>query len=154
MDVDPGCTVTGSATSACPRARDLTSDPANNSTFGTLDIRRKVTNNTGAAVTRLRYRVVDQTTFPAPSGFADLRLRTSTTFTANLSGGGTTSIQGTTLEQPPSQPNGGAFNSSVSSGTVTLGTPLANDASINVHWLLGVQRTGTYRFYINVEALP
>jgi hypothetical protein len=37
---------------------------------------------------------------------------------------------------------------------VTLGTPLANGASINVQFLLGVQQTGTFRFYVVVEALP
>ncbi|MFL6211153.1 MAG: hypothetical protein ACJ74W_20055 [Pyrinomonadaceae bacterium] len=152
--VDPGCSSSGSATSACARSRDFTPGSGATSTFGTLDIRRKVTNNTGAAVTRLRYRVVDITTFPAPSGTADLRPITGSTFTANLSGGGTTSIQGTTLETPPAQPNGGGFNSSLSTGTVTLGTPLAAGASVNVHFLLGVQQAGAYRFYINVEALP
>ena len=35
-------------------------------------------NNTGGNVTRLRFRVIDLTTFPAPSGIADLRPRTST----------------------------------------------------------------------------
>src|ERR1043165_1026057 len=54
------------------RARDFTSDPANNSTFGTLDLRRRVVNVTGLPVTRLRFRVVDVSTFPAPSGIADL----------------------------------------------------------------------------------
>jgi hypothetical protein len=152
--VDPGCGVTGSTTSACPRARDFTVGPAQTSSQGTLDIRRKVTNNTGAAVTRLRFRVIDITGFPAPSGTADLRPITGSTFTANLSGGGTTSIQGTTLETPPTQPNGGGFNSTLSAGTVTLGTPLAAGASINVHFLLGVQQAGAYRFFINVEALP
>ena len=42
-----------------------------------LDLRRRFVNNTGGNVTRLRFRVVDLTTFPAPSGFADLRPRTS-----------------------------------------------------------------------------
>src|SRR6185369_9896347 len=60
------------------RVRDFTSAPAQNSTFGTLDIRRTIINNTGGNVTRLRFRVVDLTTFPAPSGIADLRPRTST----------------------------------------------------------------------------
>ncbi|HEX2272056.1 MAG TPA: hypothetical protein VHH35_21115, partial [Pyrinomonadaceae bacterium] len=58
-------------------ARDFTSDPANNSTFGTLSVRRTWTNNTGAPVTRLRFRVADIETFPAPGGTADLRPRTS-----------------------------------------------------------------------------
>ena len=53
--------------SAVPnRVRDFTSDPANNSTFGTLDIRRRLVNNTGASVTRLRFRIIDLDTFPAP----------------------------------------------------------------------------------------
>lgn len=135
------------------RVRDMTSDPPNNSTFGTLDIRRKFTNNTGANVTRLRFRVVDITTFPSPSGVADLRPRTSTAVVVTTSGGNIT-VNGTTLEQPPSQPNGGGFNSVMSAGTITLATPLANGASTNVRFLLGVQQTGSFRFYINMEALP
>jgi hypothetical protein len=142
------------------RVRDFTSDPANNSTFGTLDIRRSVTNNTGGNVTRLRWRVIDITTFPAPSGIADLRPRTSTAVVVTVdrppcgSGTSNVTVQGTTLEQPPSQPNGGGFNSSLSSGTVTLATPLANGASLDVRFLLGIQQTGSFKFYINVEALP
>src|SRR5678816_2582358 len=142
------------------RVRDFTSDPPNNSTFGTLDIRRTVVNNTGGNVTRLRFRVVDLTTFPAPSGIADLRPRTSTTVVVTVdrptcgSGTSNVSVQGTTLEQPPSQPNGGGFNSSMSAGTVTLATPIANGASLDVRFLLGIQQTGSFKFFINVEALP
>ena len=44
--------------------RDFTSDPPNNSTFGTYDFRQTFTNNTGAPITRLRFRIVDLTTFP------------------------------------------------------------------------------------------
>ncbi len=150
------------------RVRDFTSDPANNSTFGTLSIRRRFVNNTGAAVTRLRFRIIDITTFPAPSGIADLRHRTSSAVvvagindSATCAATGapatppcTATVQGTTVEQPPSQPNGGAFNSSWSAGTVTLGTPLANGASINVQFLLGIQQTGSFKVYVNMEALP
>ena len=142
------------------RVRDFTSDPANNSTFGTLDIRRTVTNNTGGNVTRLRWRIIDLTTFPAPSGFADLRPRTSTAVVVTVdrppcgSGTSNVTVQGTTLEQPPSQPNGGGFNSSLSSGTVTLATPLANGATLDLRFLLGIQQTGSFKFYINVETLP
>jgi hypothetical protein len=149
------------ASSAPPnRVRDFTSDPANNSTFGTLDIRRTVTNNTGGNVTRLRWRIIDLTTFPAPSGFADLRPRTSTAVVVTVdrapcsSGTSNVTVQGTTLEQPPSQPNGGGFNSSLSSGTITLATPLANGASLDLRFLLGIQQTGSFKFYVNVEALP
>ena len=142
------------------RVRDFTSDPPNNSTFGTLDIRRTVVNNTGGNVTRLRFRVVDLTTFPAPSGIADLRPRTSTAVVVTVdrppcgSGTSNVTVQGTTLEQPPSQPNGGGFNSSMSAGVVTLGTPVANGASVDVRFLLGIQQTGSFKFFINVEALP
>jgi len=142
------------------RVRDFTSDPANNSTFGTLDFRRTVTNSTGGNVTRLRWRIIDLTTFPAPSGIADLRPRTSTAVVVTVdrapcgSGTSNVTVQGTTLEQPPSQPNGGGFNSSLSSGTVTLATPLANGATIDVRFLLGLQQTGSFKFYVNVEALP
>ncbi len=150
------------------RVRDLTSDPANNSTLGTLDFRRRVVNNTGGPVTRLRYRIIDITTFPVPSGVADLRARTSTTIVVSgindaatcLASNGvattpcTVTVLGTTLEQPPSQPNGGAFNSTLSSGTITLGTPLANGASINIRLLFGVQQSGSFKQFINIEALP
>ncbi|HKS09792.1 MAG TPA: M36 family metallopeptidase [Pyrinomonadaceae bacterium] len=150
------------------RVRDFTSDPANNSTFGTLDFRRRVVNSTGGAVTRLRYRIIDLTTFPAPSGISDLRPRTSSLVVVSgindsatcLASNGvattpcTVNVQGTTLEQPPSQPNGGGFNSTWSSGTVTLGTPLANGASINIRLLFGIQQTGNFKFFMNIEALP
>lgn len=142
------------------RVRDFTSDPANNSTFGTLDIRRTFTNNTGGNVTRLRFRVIDLTTFPAPSGIADLRPRTSTAVVVTVdrppcgSGTSNVTVQGTTLEQPPSQPNGGGFNSSMSAGVVTLATPIANGASIDVRFLLGIQQTGSFKFYVNMEVLP
>ena len=142
------------------RVRDFTSSPVNNSTFGTLDIRKTITNNTGGNVTRIRFRVIDLTTFPAPSGIADLRPRTSTAVVVTVdrppcgSGTSNVTVQGTTLEQPPSQPNGGGFNSSLSAGTVTLATPLANGATLDVRFLLGIQQTGSFKFYINVEALP
>jgi hypothetical protein len=148
------------------QVRDFTSDPANNSTFGTLDLRRRFVNNTGANITRLRFRVIDVTTFPAPSGFADLRPRTTSSVvvagindsvTCTAAGQLTpcsVTVNGTTLEQPPSQPNGSGFNGSLSAGTITLGTPLANGASINLRFLLGLQQTGSFKFYLNIEALP
>src|SRR6185436_4957373 len=85
------------SSSASPnRVRDFTSDPANNSTFGTLDIRRTFTNTTGGNVTRLRFRVIDLDTFPAASGFADLRPRTSTSVVVTVDrppcGSGTSNI--------------------------------------------------------------
>lgn len=149
-----------SKASAPNQVRDFTNDPANNSTFGTLDIRRTVTNSTGGNVTRLRFHIIDLTTFPAPSGFADLRPRTSTAVVVTVdrapcaTGTSNITVQGTTLEQPPSQPNGGGFGSTLSAGTVTFATPLANGATVDVRFLLGIQQTGSFKIYVNVEALP
>jgi hypothetical protein len=161
----------GSQSSSAPpnRVRDFTSNPGANSTFGTLALRRRVVNSTGAAVTRLRFRIIEMTTFPSPGGgTADLRARTSTSVSvSNVNDAGTclastgsattpctVTVNGTTLEQPPTQPNGGGVNSSMADGTITVGTPLAPGASANVQFLLGVQTTGTFRFLIVIEALP
>jgi uncharacterized repeat protein (TIGR01451 family) len=141
------------------RVRDFMPDAANNSPFGTLDIRRTVTNGTGQNVTRLRWRIIDLTTYPAPSGVADLRARSSTPVVVTVDRapcGSETSditVEGTTLEQPPLQPNGGGFNSTLSSGTVTLQAPLADGASIDVRFLLGIKQTGNFKFFINLEAI-
>lgn len=150
------------ATAAPNLVRDLTSVPANNSTFGTLDIRRTFTNNTGATLTRLRFRIVDLTTFPAPSTIADVRPISSSSVSVNVdrppcgSGTSTPLVAGTTLEQDntaPStgQPNGGGFNSSMG---VNVGAGIAPGASIDVRFLLGLQQTGEYKFAIIAEGLP
>src|SRR5829696_1946489 len=94
-----------SATAPPNRVRDFTSDPANNSTFGTMDFRFRLTNNSGGNTTRMRFRIVDLTTFPAPAGIADLRPRTSTAVVVTVdrapcgSGTSNVTVQGTTLEQ-------------------------------------------------------
>jgi hypothetical protein len=149
------------ATSAAPNfVFDPTSIPAQNASFGSILIRRTFTNNTGAALTRLRFRFVDLSTFPSPAGTADLRPRTSAGGAVPIGGanpacpGNNCAMQVLTLEQPPSQLNGGGFNSSMSANTVTLGTPLANGASINVEFLFGIQQSGCYRFVVTAEALP
>jgi subtilisin-like proprotein convertase family protein len=150
-----------SAWDAAPnRVRDFTSDPANNSTFGTLSLRMQWKNVSGANITRLRFRIIDLTTFPAPSGYADLRPRTSVAVSITADGypcgTGTSglSVLGTTLEQPPSQPNGSGFNGSLSAGTITIGTPLANNATVTTQLLLGIQQTGSARFCVIPETLP
>ena len=176
------------ATASPNRVRDLTTDVLNHSTFGTMEIRRTFTNNTGNPISRLRFRMFDVTTFPVPSGFADLRLRTVPDLpgVANPCGGPAVDLVGTLLEQPPTLANGGGFNSSllvnsvslaaaeaviisrsvgrsrknmrgtvsIPTDTIQLGAPLANGSSINIRFLLGVQQTGTFKFYLNVEALP
>ncbi len=132
---------------------DFTSDPANNSTFGTIALRRRIWNSTGVNITRLRIRISFINTFPSPSGVADLRPRTSGDIAVGTSVGVVT-VRGTTLEQPPSQPNGGGFNSSMGVGFVTLAAPLPAGGSVPVNLLFGVQQTGTFRISMNVEALP
>jgi hypothetical protein len=140
--------------------RDFTSDPVNNSNFGALDIRRTFTNTTGQPISRLRFRIVDLSTYPAPSGVADLRARTGGDLTVTVdrppcgSATSNVTVQGTTLEQPPNQPNGGAFNSSLSVNDITLATPLANGASIDVRFVFGIQQEGTYKIGIVPETLP
>ncbi|HEX8351801.1 MAG TPA: Calx-beta domain-containing protein [Pyrinomonadaceae bacterium] len=145
------------------RARDFAS--GDNATYGTLSIRRRVTNTTGSPVTRLRFRIVELTTFPVDTpGNADLRAVTSTSVSVtSINDPGTCSpasppctvtVGGTTLETPPGQPGGGGYNSTLSAGAVTLGTPLANNAAVNLQFVLGIETTGKFRFYIIVEALP
>jgi hypothetical protein len=149
------------------RVRDLTPDIPNNSTFGTMTVRRRVVNNTGSPVTKLRFRVVNITTLPS-GAFADLRVRTSADtpgilvndpVTCAATGTPTTApctvtARGTGLETPATQALGGGWNSSVNVGFITLAAPLAPGASVNVQFLLGVQQTGSFKFFVNVEALP
>jgi Tol biopolymer transport system component len=142
---------------------------ASPTTFGTLSIRRRFTNNTTAPITSLRFRIVDLTTTPESTGvngFADLRAISSTDVTATCQSEGgtphlcsdnpspTTTIRGTTLETDTNgQPNGGGFNSTLAAGTITT-TPLQPGASVNIQFLLGVERNGRFRFFVNIEALP
>jgi hypothetical protein len=142
-------------TAAPNRVRDTApGDPATSS-LGTLSFRRTYLNQTGGPVSRLRFRIIDLTTFPSPGGVADLRAITSSQImVSNPCGGGTLTVEGTTLETPPAQPNGGGINSSLAAGTITMATPLAHNQSINLQFLLGVQQTGTFRFFVVVEALP
>jgi len=120
--------------------RSMTADPANCSTFGTMTVRRTFVNNTGAAVTRLRFRAVNLTTFPAPSAqTADLRARTIGDSNVLVTGGSTVLVRGTTLETPPNQPACGGLNSSLNLSSVTttasatLGSlPGSKEVSVNL----------------------
>jgi len=151
------------------RVRDMM--PVTNGANGTLLVRRRFVNNTGAPVTKLRFRIVDFSTFPDPmmqQGIADLRALDAVTVTVNgvqdsatCAATGTpntkpcsVTVFGTTLEQPPTQSVGGGLNSSFSAGTITLPNPLASGASVNLQFRLGVQTPGTFKFFFNIEALP
>jgi hypothetical protein len=101
----------GSASEANTLYKEGTGYPAtqpfNNASFGTFDLRSRFTNNTGAPITRLRFRVVDITTFPSISGVVDLRPRTASDLVVNVdqppcgAGPSDANVRGTTLEQPP-----------------------------------------------------
>ncbi|MDT7807107.1 MAG: hypothetical protein QOJ70_920 [Acidobacteriota bacterium] len=130
---------------------------------GTLSIRRSVTNNTDQFINYLAFRVIDITTLNSPpvAGAsppqAQLRLVTSSdaeTFTNSQ--GRTVVIRGTVLEFDdgcgcePAQPDGGGLNTSVNVGNFG---GLEPGATIDVQFLLNVVQAGTFRFYVNVEAL-
>jgi VCBS repeat-containing protein len=148
------------------RIRNL-ADVVPNAANGTLTVRRRFVNVTGAPVTRLRFRIVDFSSLTLPP-IADVRALDSITVTVNgvndaatCAATGTPAtapcsveVFGTTLEQPPAQSLGGALNSTLSAGTIAMPTPLAPGQSINLQFRLGVQSPGNFKFFFNVEALP
>jgi hypothetical protein len=154
------------STAAPNRVRDFT--PVTNGSQGTMSIRRRFVNLTGAPVTRLRFRIVDFSAFPVSGAVADLRAIDSLSVTVNgvndsatcaatgtpASAPCSVTVFGTTVEQPPTQTIGGALNTSFSAGTITLPNPLPPGQSVNLQFLLGVQKTGSFKFFFNVEALP
>lgn len=126
-------------------------EPAN-STRGTLKIRRKFTNTTGAEVTRLRFRIVDITTTPGRnSATADLRvLPGSGGVNVMLSNGQSVTLISLNREEPPVQTSdGGGFNTTLSA---TLAQAIPHKASIYVEFNLGVIEDGNFSFRVNVEA--
>jgi hypothetical protein len=132
-----------------------------NADLGVLLIRRRITNNSSSMISRLRFRVIDVTgpgsdNTCGASLCADVRVLSSQDGEAGSPNIGVVTVRGLTLEQPPVQPNGGGFNSSLSADFINLTTPLAPGASANVEFKLGVMRTGTFRLLVNFEsqALP
>ncbi|HEX8150283.1 MAG TPA: hypothetical protein VF591_24075 [Pyrinomonadaceae bacterium] len=153
----PGSLIFPCVASSAPPNRERTFGPGTptTSTMGTLSVRRRITNNTGGNVTRLRFRVIDISTRPAPAGIADLRvISSSATAVTDPCTSLLTPVRGTTLETPPAQPFGGGFNSSLSADTVTLLTPLLPGDTYDFQFTLGIQQTGSFKFYVNIEALP
>jgi WD40 repeat protein len=140
---------------ACAPNRYRNPTPLANAAAGTLSIRRHFTNNTGATISRLRFRVLDITTLGTPAAGpttqADLRLVSSSDETINTSLGALT-IKGTSLEQAALQALGGGLNSSVMVALPDGG--LANGQSIDVQFLLNAVHIGGFRFFVDVEAAP
>jgi hypothetical protein len=137
------------------RVRDLT--PVPNGANGTISMRRTFTNNTGGDVTRLRFRIKEITTLTSPpvKGQADIRALSSDDITVTLTNGKGVPVQGTVVEEPPFQPIGGGWNTSWSpTGIINLESPLLAGDSISVQFLVGVERVGSFRIFVNVDALP
>ncbi|HYP00591.1 MAG TPA: hypothetical protein VER76_10415 [Pyrinomonadaceae bacterium] len=155
--IDPQCAGFGSPSSACARVRTGNGANATNAAFGTLLIRRRFTNHTGAPIYVLRFRVTDITTLgnttPAQ---ADLRLLDSAARSVTNSATATVNLVPLSLQQPPTQTVGGGVNSSLGVTSINFGTggQLAAGASIDLEFTLGVMRDGPFRFLVNVEALP
>ena len=126
-----------------------------------------------APATRLRFRVTQQTTFPAPSGIADASaphlMSSRNCRPRTLARAPATSLSTGQRWQPPNQPNGGAFTGVTVSviapspptgptgrnlaGTLQLSTPLNPGESIDVRFLYGIQQTGKFRITLNVEVV-
>jgi predicted extracellular nuclease len=135
------------------RVRDnFIGSPATNNTFGTMSIRRTITNNTGAPVRYLAFRIIEITTAPAPAGTADLRALNSQDIPVEVDGN-TVDVRGTVVEEPPDQPNGGGLNSSMTTGFINLENQLEDGDSVSVQFLLGIMQTGAFRFYLNIEMI-
>jgi hypothetical protein len=133
------------------RERNLT--PVPNGSLGTLAFRRIFSNYSGHPVKKLRFRIVDITTFPPPPGTADLRaISSSQVVVTSPCGTPNVTVQGTTLEEPPAQPFGGGYNATLAAGTITFTNPLAVGDSIILQLVTGVEQTGTFRFFVIVEA--
>lgn len=146
------------------RERTFTAGDPNSAPNGVLYIRRRVQNNTGAPVVAQRFRVIELTTSPSPPGTADLRAisgeeneSVSNIDDAETCDGApapcTVTVNVTTLEQPPAQVKGGGRNSTLAAGTVSFNTPLADGDSVNLQFALGVVQGGTFRIYMNIEAV-
>jgi hypothetical protein len=122
-----------------------------NGALGTLSLRRRFTNNTGQTLSKLRFRVADLSTWNSRQIFgsqAELRVLDATL--EGLSG-----LKATKLETAPLQSNGGGINAGLLiDGALTLSTPLASGQSVDVEFLLGVMRGGTYQFILVVEGAP
>jgi hypothetical protein len=152
--VDQGCAGFGAPSSACARVRTAENANSQSAAFGTLLFRRRFTNTTGQKINRLRFRVVDLSTKGNwQSGQADLRAISSADVNVTNSNNQQVFLRGLTLGQAFDQPEGGGINSTLSANSVSLSTPLAPGASINVEFRLGVMTNGNYRFFVNVEAV-
>jgi len=132
------------------RAVDLSFTPNH------LEFRFRVTNNTGQAITALRWRFVTLTNLNGPGYLlptqADLRPITGVNRAlVPATSIGATSVFGLALELDALQPLGGGLNSTV---VYALPASLAPGASVDVNFVFAKSRGGTFRFLTQVEAVP
>lgn len=127
----------------------------------TLYLRRVITNDSGAEIDSLRFRVSQITTgsTPAPPSTQAI-LRVVSDSNTSVSYNGTTyTLAPMTLDAPASSnTDGGGLNSSLTvslpastSCTDVSGDCLLAGQSIDVEFELGVQQGGSFQFYFNAE---
>jgi uncharacterized repeat protein (TIGR01451 family) len=143
---------------AANAAPNLVTDPTpvTNGANGTIKIRRKYTNTSGAAFVALRFRVAAISTLTGgavPVGFGDMRVLNSPAQTITLTDTSTITSQALTLQTPAAQALGGGLNSSLAEGVITPTALLANGADTYVEFNLGVQTAGPYSVTILAEGL-
>jgi len=132
------------------RVVDLTTTPKR------LEFRYRVTNNTGQAITAIRWRFVSLTDLNAP-GYsptgrqADIRPVSGVSRTFGATSIGVTTVQALTLETPPSQAIGGGLHSTL---VYALPGPLANGGTVDINIVFEIRKGGAYSFVTQVEAVP
>ena len=156
VDLDPGVSTSISPNRTRYQCAETPDCNAASAPLGTLVVRKKIVNNTGVTLAGLRVRLMDFTTLNS-SGYtnaaqADLRAISTADSNITLTDGSTILVKGATLEQPPSQPAGGGYNSTLKVPLPAGGLPPGG--TVNVQFALGVQRSGTLRFFFITEALP
>jgi hypothetical protein len=162
------------SSNAFPNRSRNGADYGTNRSFGTMTLRRTFTNDSGLRITRIRFRVVDLTTNGnTVAGQADLRLLDSSDQRVPTAASATTVARGTLIEQLPGNQSiyGGGFNTSMTLVNQNLTNvnnvnaeglasrvagicPVNQTCSVNVQFMMGVEREGTFRFIVSLEGLP
>ncbi len=122
--------------------------------FGTLRLRRTLTNNGSTTYTRVRFHVVTITTLNG-GGYsdptqADVRLLTSPDETGVATNTGAKNVIGTSVQAPATLAVGGGLNAN----TVVLNQALTPGSSANYSFELGVARKGNFLVGFTIELLP
>ncbi|MBX7186270.1 MAG: FG-GAP-like repeat-containing protein [Vicinamibacteria bacterium] len=120
-----------------------------------IEFRFRVTNNTGAPITSLRWRFVNLTNLNGPAysnpAVADLRPITGVSRSFPATSIGATAAEALSLELAAIQVGeGGGLNSTL---VYALPAALAPGASVDINIVFERRRGGTFRFVTQVEAL-